>query len=530
MWSRGSSVTIAPATSCGPLSSGDATRTRNGPGSSSTSATASRRPPRTRARSTIDGQLINGGAVLGYGTAAGGRMAITAAFETGDIIDPSTGKPRGLGHRRGAAAPRSPSSSACPTSTAPSTTAGWASSSRIRLKELAPLRATDSAEIVGGRAELGWVALLLAGRPRGLGDRGPWSRPHPGARRPARSVASDRIGGQISPTSRYAAGCVASQPDSPRSWAGPWLVSSDLAPPLDPSAPREVEPIGNGRSAMTTISPLRPGSDGRGRPPRRRLRPALVADAGHRPGDPEARAARLRLRKRLILWSLPFVVVLALVATKLLTMVAFGDEALRSYTVGQRHRYRRRPRNGSASSTSSRRTRPRSPVATPACSPGTTTAPARRSRSPSPWRRTDSRDACQVRVNLSLSLEKLGQAAQNAGQADQAKQYFDRMQEVVSAAPPGCFEGDAQNEEGQQLRDAQQRAQDQNQQQQDQQNQQNQDSSRPAERGQAAAARRQDAGEPPAAPAGRRAERRRDQAAGRQALVTDPARELPAAD
>ena len=43
-----------------------------------------------------------------------------------------------------------------------------------------------------------------------------------------------------------------------------------------------------------------------------------------------------------------------------------------------------------------------------------------------------------------------------------------------SLAPSGCFEGGAQNEEGQQLRDAQQRAQDQNQQNQDQQNQQNQ--------------------------------------------------------
>jgi tetratricopeptide (TPR) repeat protein len=77
----------------------------------------------------------------------------------------------------------------------------------------------------------------------------------------------------------------------------------------------------------------------------------------------------------------------------------------------------------------------------------------------------DSRESCQIRVNLSLSLEKLGQAAQNAGHADQAKQYFDRVQQVVNDAPPGCFDGDAQDEEGQQLRDAQQRAQDQNQQQ-----------------------------------------------------------------
>jgi tetratricopeptide (TPR) repeat protein len=85
----------------------------------------------------------------------------------------------------------------------------------------------------------------------------------------------------------------------------------------------------------------------------------------------------------------------------------------------------------------------------------------------------DSRESCQIRVNLALSLEKLGQAAQTTNNADLAKQYFDRVQQVVNDAPPGCFEGDAQDEEGQQLRDAQQRAQDQNQQQ-DQQDQQSQ--------------------------------------------------------
>ena len=276
---------------------------------------------------------------------------------------------------------------------------------------------------------------------------------------------------------------------------------------------------------MTTISPLRPGSGGpRAARPTAADRPwwrMLATD----PETAEARAARLRLRKRLIVWSLPFVVVLALVATKLLTMVALGDEALRLLHRGQRDRDGGRRGSGSASSTSSRRTRPRSPVATRACSPATTTAPARRSRSPSPWRRTNSRDACQIRVNLSLSLEKLGQAAQNAGQADQAKQYFDRMQQVVkrraarllrgrragrggpaaagrpaAGAGPEPAAGPAEPAEP---------------------------AAGPAERGQAAAARREDAGEPPAAPAGRRAARRRDQAAGRQALVGRPRQGAP---
>ena len=198
----------------------------------------------------------------------------------------------------------------------------------------------------------------------------------------------------------------------------------------------------------------------------------MVAAAGHRPGDPEARAARHRLRKRLALWSLPFVIVLALVATKLLTMVALGDEALRAYSSGNV--------TGTEEAGSAWASNLIEPHKAPFARgdarswPATTTALEQRSRSrwPSPHR-THARPARSAST-LVLSLEKLGQAAQTAGRADQAKQYFDRVQEVAAAAPPGCFEGGAQNEEGQQLRDAQQRAQDQNQQNQDQQNQQNQ--------------------------------------------------------
>ena len=85
---------------------------------------------------------------------------------------------------------------------------------------------------------------------------------------------------------------------------------------------------------MTTISPLRPGPDGRGRPPAEPVERPWWRMRATDPETPEARAARLRLRKRLVLWSLPFVIVLALVATKLLTMVALGDEALRAYSSG----------------------------------------------------------------------------------------------------------------------------------------------------------------------------------------------------
>jgi tetratricopeptide (TPR) repeat protein len=231
---------------------------------------------------------------------------------------------------------------------------------------------------------------------------------------------------------------------------------------------------------MTTISPLRPGG-GLNRPGADRPSQPWWRLLGSDPETAEAKATRLRFRKRLIVWSLPFVVLLALVATKLLTMVALGDGAVRAYSSGnvtgtedaanrlgflnyiERHKapFARGDARVLAGDYDGART---------AFEEALAVAPK------------DSRESCQIRVNLALSLEKLGQAAQNAGHADEAKQYFDRVQQVVNEAPPGCFEGDAQDEEGQQLRDAQQRAQDQNQQQQNQQNQQqNQQQDQPSQ-------------------------------------------------
>src|SRR5689334_3543514 len=209
---------------------------------------------------------------------------------------------------------------------------------------------------------------------------------------------------------------------------------------------------------MTTISPLRPGSGGadrRGDGPEQPWWRRFGTD----PETAEAKASRLKLRKRMVVWSLPFVVILALVATKLLTMVALGDEAVRAYS------------SGNVTATESAADRlgflnliephkasfARGDARVLAGDFDGARAAFEESLSLAP---KDSRESCQIRVNLALSLEKLGQAAHNAGQADQAKQYFDRVQQVVSDAPPGCFEGDAQDEEGQELRDAQQRAQD----------------------------------------------------------------------
>ena len=169
VWSRGSSVTIARDQLRTALERGRDTHPERarlvfyfGDGEQT------RR--RTLARSTSPASSSTGARSSGYGTAAGGRMAITAAFETGDIVDPSTGQPAisvideeqlaAISNQLGV-----------PYLHRTANDGGLAIVEGVRLKELAPLRATDSGEIVGGRAELGWVALCCW-RSRRLGDQG----------------------------------------------------------------------------------------------------------------------------------------------------------------------------------------------------------------------------------------------------------------------------------------------------------------------------------------------------------------------
>jgi tetratricopeptide (TPR) repeat protein len=218
---------------------------------------------------------------------------------------------------------------------------------------------------------------------------------------------------------------------------------------------------------MSTLSPFRPkkaggpGSAPTQDKPWRRSRPLETA---------EGRAGRMRLRRRLILWSLPAVLLLLLVAGKLSWMVALGDQARDAYTVGNVTGVEEaaarlgflnllEPHKAPFARGDARVLAGDYEGARAAFEEALALAPK------------DSREACQIRVNLVLSLEKLADAATAAGQPEAAKNYRDRMQEFVANAPEGCFEGDAAHDEGQQLRDAQQRAQEQEQRQEDQQGQ-----------------------------------------------------------
>jgi Ca-activated chloride channel homolog len=246
VWSRGSSVTLARDQLRTALERGRDTHPERARlvfylGDGEQTAAQDPRP------FDMDSQLINGGAVLGYGTAAGGRMAITAAFETGDIIDPSTGQPAiSVIDEKQLSAIAGQLHVPYVHRTRDDGAAGIVEA--VQLKELAPLRATDAAEIVGGRSELGWIALLL------LAALAAWelgALVAAASRRRARPVTA-------SAAALSRAGMRLAALRFSRTRARPSTTSQDaetrsLAPPFDPAAPqsepteeRESETSGTG--------------------------------------------------------------------------------------------------------------------------------------------------------------------------------------------------------------------------------------------------------------------------------------------
>ncbi|NYE94465.1 tetratricopeptide (TPR) repeat protein [Psychromicrobium silvestre] len=69
-------------------------------------------------------------------------------------------------------------------------------------------------------------------------------------------------------------------------------------------------------------------------------------------------------------------------------------------------------------------------------------------------------DSCKVRVNLAFTLEKLGDAKKAAGDESGAKALYDQGVKVTDEAPQGCFQQGGngnQQGEGQNLKDANER-------------------------------------------------------------------------
>jgi Ca-activated chloride channel family protein len=118
--------------------------------------TASTQPPPF----TLDGDLVNGGAVLGYGTKTGGPMLSTGDRESGDIIDPATKQPAiSTIDEQQLAAIADQLGVPYLHRTTPDDGAGIVDA--VQLKAMAAVRTADTTGTVSGRTEVYWVALLL---------------------------------------------------------------------------------------------------------------------------------------------------------------------------------------------------------------------------------------------------------------------------------------------------------------------------------------------------------------------------------
>lgn len=181
--------------------------------------------------------------------------------------------------------------------------------------------------------------------------------------------------------------------------------------------------------------------------------------AGPPPESEQARAARLALRRRLLVWSLPVVLVVLAVALKLLTMVALGHQARTAWDEGNITSLQSAGERLGVLNLVERHKAPFALGDAKVLAGDLDGARAQFERALA-LAPADGLENCQVRVNLAATLERLGDAARaSSGGAAAAAPYYDREQAVAAAAPPGCFQRGGEGT-GQQLDQAQQRARD----------------------------------------------------------------------
>jgi len=157
-WSLGSSVTVARSTLADTLERGQKAHPERarvvfylGDGEQTA--------PSVPEPFEVDRTLINGGAVLGYGTAQGGQMKETGTRRDAYITDPSTGRPaRSVIDESQLEAIGEQLTVPYLHRTADDKGAGIVD--EVRLKELNSLSTSDASRSVGGRTELYWPFLL----------------------------------------------------------------------------------------------------------------------------------------------------------------------------------------------------------------------------------------------------------------------------------------------------------------------------------------------------------------------------------
>jgi tetratricopeptide (TPR) repeat protein len=156
-----------------------------------------------------------------------------------------------------------------------------------------------------------------------------------------------------------------------------------------------------------------------------------------------AKRARLALRRRLITWSIPVVVLALVVAVKLLVMGAAGQRALDGFYANSADAVHQAADTMSFVNVVERHKAPfaRGDAWVLAGDLDRARAAFEEALALAPG---DSPESCQIRVNLALTLEKLGDAAKNAGDEAAARRFWQQVVELTAATPPGCFDPPAE--------------------------------------------------------------------------------------
>ncbi|MEO6997315.1 MAG: hypothetical protein ABI112_04470 [Terracoccus sp.] len=192
--------------------------------------------------------------------------------------------------------------------------------------------------------------------------------------------------------------------------------------------------------------------------PRGLRRPGFRRSARNRRLSPPDLRAR---RRRLLLASLPFVVLLAFVATRLVTLNLVHDQTLAAYQAGDRAVTQTwAERQGWVNVVEQFR----SPFAV-----GDAHVLAGQFEAARPWFEQAFEqvpkggiDDCKVRVNLGLTYEALGDAAKAGERTTEWKQFYDKGIKITQERPKLCHAPEG-GRTGQQLQQAEQRMESKNQ-------------------------------------------------------------------
>lgn len=179
---------------------------------------------------------------------------------------------------------------------------------------------------------------------------------------------------------------------------------------------------------------------------------------GPQAGGPQAGGpARLR-RRRLLLWSVLPVLLLLCMAAKLLSVGPLAGQAARAFAANDAHAVGMAAEALQLANILERHKAPFAAGDALVLS-GDIGAARLRFEEALNLAPADSADACMIRLNLVLAVEKLGDDKLRSEDPASAAALFTEALDIAGAAPGGCFSGNEAAETGQKLSEAEGRLQ-----------------------------------------------------------------------